>query len=295
MRTYLSIDCDYFADVNTHGAVSAQYLIDVLKMLDKPVYITLGHDLHAFDVSHRNVEKLINVDMHCDCDEQESYRMPKFWDGRPATGLLQTLHDYSKKEALSECDWIHFCKLTGKTPRVEHWQPRDGNYHSNCYHNKSINLVTGVASFKTKVIPPSKLLGQVKRIKGDIVGVGLAISPFWCYDVSHPSASWIPNFFETLETHGVINDKTLYDMDNVGVNNRCYAKDIRKIALPYKRTELAPNVWFSPLRRGRKQYRQIYAMGDGKYGIKIAAVGVIPYLPSIKQAAIALSQWTPWT
>ena len=47
MRTYLSIDCDYFAVESNKVSVgtSAKRLRDVLDYLNKPVFITAGHDL----------------------------------------------------------------------------------------------------------------------------------------------------------------------------------------------------------------------------------------------------------
>jgi len=204
MKTYLSIDCDYFAPIKSASArIQAERLIRVLEMLDLPVFVTLGHDLHAIDVNQFKVQKIINVDVHCDCDCDTEYgnRMKTFLEQRRKTSLTKKLCEYSARwETLHEANWVHFCNLVGSTPRVEHWRPLYDHRCREVYSEKTVWLVSGEAGYKNRVVTPKNLCRAIEKIKNDIVAVGLAISPFWCETLSAQMGckGWTADFLEVL-------------------------------------------------------------------------------------------------
>ena len=294
MKTYLSIDCDYFAtDNRTPAKTQAERLIQVLTLLNLPVYVTLGHDLHAIDINRLRVAKIVNVDTHSDCSEFNSYNLEKFRDIKVNKKWRHILHLYSAKEPLNEGNWIHFCRLVGTQPTVEHWRPSWNGHYLDRYCDNAVYTIAGAANYKTKSIPPPKLFNSINRIKADIVGVGLAISPFWCKAlVGAVHLNWFDDFFGTLTDHGVITDKTLYARAACCRWLKGGENFPQEFKVPNTKIPAAQSVCFSPVRQ-RKRYSSeaAYALVKGKYSVKIANTGVIPHLPSIKRAAEAFSQW----
>ena len=294
MKTYLSIDCDYFAFSNVienrkkivpSPVKQAEYLISVLELLNKPVYVTLGHDLHAVDVNRYGVERVINVDTHCDCYEEAEDKIIRFWNNREEKSFVDNICDYSNEcELLAENNWIHFCRLEGKNPRIEHWKPHWNNYYAENYHNSKIWLVTGEARYKTKTVYPSCLYKKLELIKDDIVAVGIATSPDWCEFLTsgfgQVSGIWNRVFFGVLHTCGVLTDKTVYDLSLIDSH----------VKLPKKKKEMVSGIVFHPVKEN-KCCRKYYSLGMGSNNLWISGKDVIPHMPSIKNAAIAMSCW----
>jgi len=299
MRTYLSIDCDYFASEEVSGEVSVQRLKDILQLLkNKPIYITLGHDLHVFDVNRHKVSRVINVDFHADCYSDISGEMEDLVEFYPEMSPGELLFEFSIEESLYEGNWLHYCMLKGKQTSIEHWKPRKFAERRLDYM-KEVHLVSGVAKHESKIVMPTDLLGQIKAIQKDIVAVGIATSPDWCENVSHLERwdkgryDWEDEFFGNLLP--LVHDASLYSKHWAHKTIYCKEDHRRKLPqyrIPKKTTELVSGVWFDPVDAER-----CYTLRNNSYRIRISAKGTpplmlggAPHLPSIQKAAESFAQ-----
>jgi|GEM_PF-5552574 len=301
MQTYLSIDCDYFSVSREQPSKSAKILVDILNILQLPVYVTVGHDLHAFDVNRHKASRIINIDHHCDCNENVSEQTERFLRKHGTSlpllaRLTQLCEQSSYFDHLNEGNWIHYCSLHGTKQRVEHWYQTLNPGYVDKYYNDFISLVNGSASHYTCQVEQHDLIHLIAKRKNDIVAVGVAISPHWCEHLSYHEwgYDWGMEFFDTLhQSHEAFADRSLYSYywANKAVfkpDNKC--RKIEEYKMPYRKTLLANNVWYCPLRT----YYPYYSLATNDGRVKIDAYkdcSVIPHLPSIKRAAEAFSQW----
>ena len=220
-RTYLSIDLDYFAyDHSTVGLIvkkqvnaAIRCLKAMLRHVKKPIYLTLGHDLHCFDVARYGVNKIINIDQHSDCLDRISFRT-QLCNPRPVPTLkrMAAMSCSQPCGPIHESTWIHFCPLYGDSPRVEHWYPeRLSKVHG-------IRAVPGYSDFKSIVTlfgtetiynkqPTvlSDLPGRIKEVASEIVAVGIAVSPSWC-NFARYDDGWNDLFFRGLREMPIFRD-----------------------------------------------------------------------------------------
>ena len=281
-RIYLSIDCDYFAEDSASGSVNARRLLNVLDIIDKPVYVTMGHDLHAFDVTRHRVNKLINVDFHSDCYTSCQLEMDRVLHDSPKLPYAQLLQNVSMRFPLAEYNWPYFCHLVGKTPCVEHWRPHDNIYYNDLRNadednTEPVRLISKPVEYKNRIVDPKHLAKVVKAIKQNIVAVGVAISPNWCE--RYAGFDWSKEFFGVLRTHCDFNDASLYSADEC-------VKD-PAFSLPRKKTSLNSSVMLHP----KKKYGNYYSLVNGSLRICISSNNVMPHLPSITKAANSFAKW----
>jgi hypothetical protein len=304
MKTYLSIDCDYFAVEEVSGKISAKRLLDILDLINKPIFVTLGHDLHAFDVNRHKVERVINVDYHSDFQPYNENHMIELLEKYPDMQPYQLLETHSTQPSTRECrlteyNWVNFCVLHGKRPLYEHWRPNPGVGET--FDCNEFTLANGAAKYKHKHIEPRALLKQLSKIKNDIVAVGIAISPSWCdtaIDVRHDTEgpTWAMDFFNTLMP--VLRDTTLFSY--FWAHKEIYSDtDKRRRLSEYpvikKRTQMCDNVWYKPGKytlKPRLYNPGWYELVSDRYTIRIEISMDVPFhLPSVKRAAVAFSQW----
>jgi len=284
MRTYISIDCDYFTYGNKSPIVQAKRLLHILEILDKPVYVTLGHDLHAFDVNRHKVERLINIDAHCDCYFGVNEQLMELF-----IYSLESFQQVKDLQLLCESNWTHFCRLIGNTksetqnPCIEHWHPDDIN-DNDIYTEEQAYCLGGAVDYENRDIEDKDLCKQIKRVK-DVIAVGVAISPFWCAHNANWSEDWNKLFYGALMEHPVFSNPSLYQGYINGFNKIVLRNNKRNETLPQKKTEIVPGIWFHPARNG------CYALSNDQEKIRISTQGVAPHFPSIKRAAKAFSQW----
>ena len=298
MQTYLSIDCDYFSCSHEKPSKSAKVLADILNILQLPVYVTVGHDLHAFDVNRHKISRIINIDHHCDCHEHISEQTERFLrkhgTSRPLLARLKQLCEQALYfDHLNEGNWIHYCSLHGTKPRVEHWHQTLNPGYIDKYCYDSISLVSGSASYYTCQVEQNDLIQLIAKMKNDIVAVGVAISPEWCEHISYHKwgYDWSMEFFDTLhQSHEAFADRSLYSY--YWANQTVFKPDnkhrkLPEYKLPSRKTLLANNVWYCPLRT----YYSYYSLATNDGRVKIDTCTEYLHLPSIKRAAEAFSQW----
>jgi len=280
MRTYISIDCDYFTYGNKSPIIQAKRLLHILEILDKPVYVTLGHDLHAFDVNRHRIERLINIDAHCDCYFSVNEQLMELY-----VYSLESFQQMEDLQSICESNWTHFCRLVGDDPCIEHWHPED-IYHNDTYTEEQAYCLRGPVDYYNRDIVGSDLCKRIKRIK-DVVAVGVALSPFWCAHNTQRTCNWNELFFDILREHPAFADPTLYSGNTDRLSQIILKDGKQNETCPRKKTEIVPGIWFHPVRNG------CYTLSNGAERIRISTKGVTPHFPSIKRAAEAFSQWTP--
>ena len=201
MTIYVSVDLDYFAydmqyvdeSPRKQCEISLNALQGIVETIGIKPYVTIGHDLHCFDVARCRANKLINIDQHSDfCEETNADAKEYFADKGSNQDLWAVMMYLIQKNRcwLNEANWVNFSPLYGKSTRVEHWYPfkRPGFSHL-CRNNEEISrpidrLVgpNGQASrYKNRQVKLSNIVSAIKKIKEDIVGFGIAVSPFWLY------------------------------------------------------------------------------------------------------------------
>ena len=303
MRTYLSIDCDYFSVSDKEPKESALVLLDILNILQLPVYVTVGHDLHPFDVNRHKVSRIINVDHHSDCHFSASQEIEWLWGTQQSSPLHVWLDAFREQtdsvDYLSEANWTHYCLLHGKNQKVEHWHQTPDKRVPETYKDESLFLIGGKAAYHSLNIKQGDLVRRITDMKKDIVAVGIAISPSWCerYTDKLWGSMWGMEFFDTLhQHHKAFEDTTLYSY--FWGYDTAYCQDDKRKKLPqYKmprcKVQLADNVLFYP----RVRYLRYYSLVKGvdrvdiEYNRYNSCRGAIPHLPSIIRAAEAFSQW----
>ena len=290
IRTYLSIDCDYFVHQDTYTPVeTAEFLAKILKSFNLPIYVTLGHDLHAFDVNRHRVNKIINIDEHCDvqCTHGKEY----YSEIRGHKRLLRNTPNPLKMLdllvehglGLDEWNWIHWCVLSNNSPKIEHWRPC---HSADCiYSRRIISTLSGYVPYRNRVVNIQHLEKRIDVIRHEVVAIGLAISPDWCtYDVWDEAQTH--EFFKRLYHRRIITDRTYY---------RLFWEPHYQDTFPFEEVTLVGSrkrsVVMTPPRWRILDEFKYYELIRGDIFVPVRVCNVKPHLPSIKRAAHAFLHW----
>jgi hypothetical protein len=293
MNTYLSIDCDYFAHEAIPGEKSAQRLKDILTALDKPLFITHGHEHHAFDVNRYNINRLINVDYHADCYESTIDAMePILKEQSSLSG--EALFEYCTGQIrLAEWNWINYCMLCGKRPVIEHWRPARQKLEP-LKIRKTVPLIHGKAKFVQKHVSSEMLLDTLMPMKDEIAAIGIAVSAQWCDRIAggkRDDGAWALDFCEAMLP--IFQDRSLYSFlwatGEVFYDERCLDM-LPELILLRKRMKLAKKTWLFP--NGYRTYGLLHKNPDWRCCANVTYEAALPHLPSIRQAAEVFAQWS---
>jgi len=224
MKSYLSIDVDYFA--HHFNAIEMRKFFNRVLKIDAPTLIVVNHQHLVNHVDQFNYERLINLDFHSDLTDAIDF------NGVPydySLGNGNTKHEYWPEEF--ECGtWVNFCKLRNNAEFVWHY-PHEVCYE---YDGQCLSSMYTDYSYDRKFIAKFWREGcnnnfhnwaSAKRKRGyssmfadDFVGIGIALSPDWSKEAAE--MEFMENILPKFIQKGACLDKQMEEYIEETVETR---------------------------------------------------------------------------
>lgn len=185
MKTYLSIDVDYFA--HHFNATEMRKFFNRVLQINAPTYVVVNHQHLVNHVDQFDYDKLVNLDFHSDLTDAIDF------NGIPydyTLGQKNAKTNYWPEEF--ECGtWVNFCKRRNMAEFVWHYPHEicfeyDGQCLSSMYEDYSINRKfiakfwrEGSCNNFHNWVSATRKKGYSSIFSDEIVGIGIALSPDW--------------------------------------------------------------------------------------------------------------------